>query len=175
MFIALTAVLLIEVLFLFSWAPFYFRTGIVLFNQRIAASPAELGQLSLAGLERDIPIRNAIRLVFHALPDGSVAFRESFAPFFGRRNFPVMRGLLVVDKHRREVQVIGRCSWLALILTVLAVPITLVLPEAWPTLACPLIFCVSYYIQRRRYVSVVEAVRARVRSELPRGFVDPRR
>ncbi|WP_239518990.1 hypothetical protein [Stenotrophomonas maltophilia] len=41
----LIAVLLIEVLLLVLCAPFFFRTGIVLFNQRIAAAPAELAQL----------------------------------------------------------------------------------------------------------------------------------
>ncbi|HDS1038078.1 TPA: hypothetical protein QDZ42_001273 [Stenotrophomonas maltophilia] len=175
MAIALIALLLIEVLLLLRWAPFFFGTGIVLFNQRIAASPDELSQLSLAGLEHDLPIDRWMRLVFHALPDGSVAFRESFAPNFGGRYFALMRGLLVVDKRRREVRVIGRCSWFALVLTVLVVPIILVRPMAWPMLVCPLIFYMGYHIQRKRYASVVEVVRARVRSEFPRGFVDPRR
>lgn len=172
MAIALIALLLIEVLLLVFWAPFFFRTGIILFNQRVAASPAELSQLSLAGLDHDLPIEKWLRLAFRALPDGSVAFRESFEPSFQGRYFGLMRGLIVVETRRREVRVIGRCSWFALILTLLVVPIMLVRPMAWPMLACPLIFYVGYRIQRRRYANVVEAVRARLRSEFPRRFVD---
>jgi hypothetical protein len=105
MAIALIAVLLIEVLLLVLWAPFFFRTGIVLFNQRIAATPAELAQLSLAGLEHDLPADTWLRLVFRALPDGSVAFCESFTPSFGGRYFPLMRGRVKIDARRRGIRV----------------------------------------------------------------------
>jgi len=171
MAIALIALLLVEVLLLLFWAPFFFRCGIVLFNQRVAASPAELRQVSLAGLDHDLPIEKLLRLVFHALPDGSVAFRESFEPSFQGRYCGLMRGLIVIDTRRREVRVIGRCSWFALLLTVLVVPIMLVRPMAWPMLVCPLIFYMGYRIQRRRYANVVEAIRARLRSKFPQRFV----
>lgn len=173
MAIALIAVLLIEVLLLVLWAPFFFRTGIVLFNQRIAATPAELAQLSLAGLEHDLPADTWLRLVFRALPDGSVAFRESFAPSFGGRYFPLMRGRVMIDAQRREVRVVGRCSWFALGLTLMLVPIILVRPAASPMLVALLLllFYMGYFIQRRRYAHVVEAVRARIRSEFPQRMV----
>ena len=171
MAIALIALLLIEVLLMLFWAPFFFRTGIVLFNQRVAASPAELSQLSLVGLDHDLPLEKWLRLAFHALPDGSMAFRESFAPHFGSRYFPLMRGLIVVDTLRREVRAIGRCSWLALVFSVALLPIILVRPMAWPMVAFLLVFYMGYYIQRRRYANVVEAVRARLRSEFPRRLV----
>ncbi|HYQ23302.1 hypothetical protein [Stenotrophomonas sp.] len=172
MAIALIALLLIEVLLLVFWAPFFFRTGIILFNQRVAASPAELNQLSLGGLDHDLPIEKWLRLAFHALPDGSVAFRESFAPHFGSRYFPLMRGHLVIDKRRREVRVIGRCSWFALVFSVVLLPIILVRPMAWPMVAFLLVFYMGFYIQRRRYANVAEAVRARLCSEFPRRFID---
>lgn len=38
-----------------------------------------------------------------------------------------------------------------------------------------LVFYMGYRIQLRRYVEVIEAVRARVRSEFPQRFVDPSR
>jgi len=172
MALALIALLLVEVLLLVRWAPFFFGTGIALFNQRIAASPAELAQLSLGGLEHDLPDEKWMRLVFHALPDGSVAFRESYAPHFGGRYFPLLRGQLVVDTRRREVRVIGRCSWFALVFTAMLLPIVLVRPMAWPMVVFLLVFYMGYYIQRRRYAGVVEAVRARLRSEFPRRSVD---
>lgn len=171
MAIALIALLLIEVLLLLLWAPFFFRTGIVLFNQRIAATPAELAQLSLAGLEHDLPADTWLRLVFRALPDGSIAFRESFAPSFGGRYFPLMRGRVMIDARRREVRVVGLCSWFALGLTLMLVPIILVRPAASPMLVALLLFYMGYFIQRRRYAHVVEAVRARIRSEFPQRMV----
>lgn len=70
----------------------------------------------------------------------------------------MLHGQIVVDKRRREVRVFGRCSWFALVLTVLLVPIVLLRPVAWPMLAVPLLFSIGYYIQRRRYANVVEAV-----------------
>ncbi|HEL4109927.1 TPA: hypothetical protein UM343_000004 [Stenotrophomonas maltophilia] len=175
MAIALIIVLLMELLLLILWAPFFFRTGIVLFNQRIAASPAELARLSLAGLEQDLPTERWMSQAFHALPDGSVAFRESFAPHFGGRYFPLMRGQLMVDKRRREVRVIGRCSWFALAMTVMLLPIILIHPAAWPMLAFLLVFYMGYRIQLRRFADVVEVVRARVRCEFPKRFIDPHR
>ncbi|WP_313140315.1 hypothetical protein [Stenotrophomonas sp.] len=163
MALALIALMLVELLLLLRWAPFFFRSGIILFNQRVAASTAELSQLSLAGLEYDLPVGKWLRQAFHALPDGSVAFRESFAPHFGGRYFPLMHGQLVIDKRRREVRVIGRCSWFALAMTVTLLPITLVYPSTWPMLGFLLVFYMGYRIQLGRYAEVVEAVRARLR------------
>ncbi|WP_313445327.1 hypothetical protein [Stenotrophomonas indicatrix] len=171
MAIALIALLLIELLLLALWAPFFFRTGIALFNQRIAATPAELAHLSLAGLEHDLPPDTWLCLVFRALPDGSIAFRESFVPSVGRRYFPLMRGRVMIDARHREVRVIGLCSWFALGLTLMLVPVILVRPAAWPMLVALVLFYIGYLIQRRRYVEVVEAVRARLRSEFPKRFV----
>ncbi|MGF6416978.1 hypothetical protein ABH900_000439 [Stenotrophomonas sp. AN71] len=175
MAIALIALMLLELLLLLFWAPFFFRTGIVLFNQRVAASPAELTRLSLGGLEYDLPTDKWLSFVFHALPDGSAVFRESFAPGYGGRYFPLMHGQLVVDKRRREVRVIGRCSWFALILAMMLLPIIVMHPMAWPMLGFLLVFYMGYRIQLRRYAEVVEAVHARVRSEFPRRFTDPKR
>ncbi|MEN4954067.1 hypothetical protein [Stenotrophomonas indicatrix] len=171
MAIALITLLLVEVLLLVMWAPFFFRAGIVLFNQRVAATPAELAQLSLARLEHDLPTDTWLRLVFHALPDGSIAFRESFAPSFGGRYFPLMRGRVMIDARRREVRVVGLCSWFALGLTLMLVPVILVRPAAWPMLVALLLFYMGYFIQRRRYADVVEAVRAWLRSEFPQRLV----
>lgn len=51
-------------------------------------------------------------------------------------------------------------------------PIILVRPMAWPMVALLLMFCMGYYIQRRLYANVVEAMRARLHSKFPRRFVD---
>ena len=43
---------------------------------------------------------------------------------------------------------------------------------AWPMVVFLLVLYMGYYIQRRRYAGVVEAVRSRLRSEFPRRFID---
>jgi len=78
---------------------------------------------------------------------------------------------VMIDARRREVRVVGRCSWFALGLTVMLVPIILVRPAASPMLVALLLFYIGYFIQRRRYAHVVEAVRARIRSEFPQRMV----
>ncbi|UID77293.1 hypothetical protein J3U96_11795 [Stenotrophomonas maltophilia] len=116
MAIALIALLLLETVLLMAWVAGYFSWGIILFNERIAASPAMQARLSLGSLECDLPQDKWLRLAFHALPDGSMAFRESFAPSFGLRYFPVMRGRIVLNARRHEVRVIGLCSWFVAIM-----------------------------------------------------------
>ncbi|KAF1017175.1 MAG: hypothetical protein GAK31_00434 [Stenotrophomonas maltophilia] len=55
MALVLIALLLVEMALLVLWVPGYFRSGIVLFNQRIAASPAMQARLALGALEHDLP------------------------------------------------------------------------------------------------------------------------
>ncbi len=82
-----------------------------------------------------------------------------------------MRGRVMIDARRREVRVLGLCSWFALGLTLMLVPVILVRPAAWPMLVALPLFYMGYFIQRRRYAEVVEAVRARLRSEFPQRLV----
>ncbi|OBU68508.1 hypothetical protein A9K58_06790 [Stenotrophomonas maltophilia] len=167
MAITLIAVLLIETALLMTWVAGYFRWGIILFNERIAASPALQARLSLGSLERDLPQDKWLRLAFHALPDGSMAFRESFAPSFGLRYFPVMRGRIVPNTRRHEVRVIGMCSWFVVVLSLLLLPLVAVRPMAAPMLLVLPLFLASYLIQKRRYAAIVEALRMQLKAEFP--------
>lgn len=168
MAIALIAVLLIETVLLMAWVAGYFSWGITLFNERIAASPAMQARLSLGSLERDLPHDKWLRLAFHALPDGSMAFRESFAPSFGLRYFPVMRGRIVLNARRHEVRVTGLCSWFVAILSLLLLPLVAMRPMVAPMLLVLPLFLASYLVQKRRYAAVVEALRMQLKAEFSR-------
>jgi len=168
MAIALIALLLIETVLMMAWAASYFSWGITLFNERIAASPAMQARLSLGSLERDLPQDKWLQLAFHALPDGSMAFRESFAPSFGLRYFPVMRGRIVLNARRHEVRVTGLCSWFVAILSLLLLPLVAMRPMVAPMLLVLPLFLASYLVQKRRYAAVVEALRMQLKAEFSR-------
>lgn len=168
MAIALIAVLLIETVLLMAWVAGYFSWGITLFNERIAASPAMQARLSLGSLERDLPQDKWLHLAFHALPDGSMAFRESFAPSFGLRYFPVMRGRIVLNARRHEVRVIGLCSWFVAILSLLLLPLVALRPMVAPLLVVLPLFLASYLVQKRRYADIVETLRMQLKAEFSR-------
>ncbi|WP_414493733.1 hypothetical protein [Stenotrophomonas maltophilia] len=168
MAITLIALLLIETVLLMTWVAGYFSWGIALFNERISASPAMHARLSLGSLERDLPQGKWLHLAFHALPDGSMAFRESFAPSFGLRYFPVMRGRIVLNVRRHEVRVIGLCSWFVAILSLLLLPLVAMRPMVAPMLLVLPLFLASYLVQKRRYAAIVELLRMQLRAEFPR-------
>lgn len=168
MAIALIALLLIETVLMMAWVAGYFSWGITLFNERIAASPAMQARLSLGSLERDLPRDKWLRLAFHALPDGSMAFRESFAPSFDLRYFPVMRGRIVLNARRHEVRVIGLCSWFVAILSLLLLPLVAMRPMVAPMLLVLPLFLASYLVQKRRYAAIVETLRMQLKAEFSR-------
>lgn len=168
MAIALIALLLIETVLMMAWVGGYFSWGITLFNERIAASPAMQARLSLGSLERDLPQDKWLDLAFHALPNGSMAFRESFAPSFGLRYFPVMRGRIVLNARRHEVRVIGLCSWFVAILSLVLLPLVTMRPMVAPMLLVLPLFLASYLVQKRRYAAVVEALRMQLKAEFSR-------
>ncbi len=168
MAIALIALLLLETVLLMAWVAGYFSWGIILFNERIAASPAMQARLSLGSLECDLPQDKWLRLAFHALPDGSMAFRESFAPSFGLRYFPVMRGRIVLNARRHEVRVIGLCSWFVAILSLLLLPLVAMRPMVAPMLLVLPLFLASYLVQKRRYAATVETLRMQLKAEFSR-------
>lgn len=168
MAIALIALLLIQTVLMMAWAAGYFSWGITLFNERIAASPAMQARLSLGSLERDLPQDKWLDLAFHALPDGSMAFRESFAPSFGLRYFPVMRGRIVLNARRHEVRVIGLCSWFVAILSLLLLPLVAMRPMVAPMLLVLPLFLASYLVQKRRYAAIVETLRMQLKAEFSR-------
>lgn len=169
------AVMLLEIGLQLAWNPLYFSTGIRLFRESIPASAVMRERLVLNCLERDVATQDWMPLVFRALPDGRMAFRESFFVAFTGRYYPVMRGLVVVDAGRNQVRVEGICSWMTLCIVALCVSVPLVIAAAWPMLLILALFAYCYVIQRRRYHGVADALREQMRTELPEAIMQLRR
>jgi hypothetical protein len=168
-------VMVLEIVLELTWNPLYFGTGIRLFNVRIPATAAMRERLVLNCLERDVATQKWLPLVFRALPDGRMAFRESFGMSVSGRYYPVMRGLVVVDAKRNQVRVEGICNWMTLSIGALCVAMPMVVTSAWPMLMMLGLFACCYLIQRRRYHGVAEALREQMRTELPEAIMRLRR
>jgi len=171
----LVALIVLEMVLLLTWSPLYFGTGVRLFSERIPASAEMRERLVLNCLERDVATQEGLPLVFRALPDGRMAFRESFFISFTGRYYPVMRGLVVVDAKRNQVRVEGICNWMTLGFGVLCVAMPMVVASTWPLLIILGLFVYCYFIQRRRYHGVAEALREQMRTELPEAVMHLRR
>lgn len=164
MLYALLLLFLVEPALQIAWNTRYCSSGIVLFNQRIAAPVQARARLTLNSLERDMAQYKWPPLVFHRLPDGSVAFRESYGMSY-RRYYPAMRGRIVVDARRNEVRVLGLCNWTMLGVTLLVLPMAFILPTSAPTLLLLPVFGASYWIQRRRFLEVLEVLRGQMAAD----------
>lgn len=174
-FYVVVAVMVLEIILELTWNPLYFVTGIRLFNERIPANAAMRERLVLNCLERDVATQRWLPLVFRALPDGRMAFRESFGMNFTGRYYPVMRGMVVVDAKRNQVRVEGICNWMTLGIAVLCVSMPMVVASTWPMLLMLAMFVYCYFIQRRRYHGIAEALREQMRIELPEAIMQLRR
>ena len=176
---ALAATIIIEYYLQLRWSPSYFVTGIRLFNERIPAPKAARERMSLNSLERDVAPLTWLDFVFKTLPDGRIGFRESFAPGLTgpmKRYYPVMRGLVEVDERRKEIRVIGVCNWNVLIIPFILLAAVVFRPGASPLLILPVVFVIGYFIQRKAYFKVVEAVKAQLSDDIRiNGFPQPRR
>ncbi|MBO9716292.1 MAG: hypothetical protein J7507_05650 [Pseudoxanthomonas sp.] len=158
MIIALVAVILVELLLLALWNRRYFGWGLPVFTQRIPAAPAALTRLPFNWLEGDYPPARWATLVFEPLSDDSCAFRETLLMPRGPGYVPIMRGLIVADRRRREVRVIGWCNWSIAMMAAIAVAGLAIKPAA--ALFFLGMLAVSYLVQRRRFQNVAAAVGA---------------
>jgi hypothetical protein len=158
MIIGLIVVVLVEALLMFSWNRGYFSWGLPLFQQRIEAPVAALSRLPFNWLEGDYPPASWATIVFEPLTENTCGFRETLLMARGPGYLPIMRGLIVADRKRREVRVIGWCNWGALLVAAMLVPALRPMPGVALCLFGFLVF--SYLVQRRRFQNVAIAVRA---------------
>ncbi len=175
--IAFAAIIIIESILQIRWNPGYFVTGIRLFNERIPAPKAARERMALNSLERDVAPLTWLDLVFKTLPDGRIAFRESYVPGFSgdmRRYYPVMRGLVEVDARRNEIRVVGVCNWNVVIIPFILLAAVVYRPAAAPMLFLPVVFVIGYFVQRKAYLQVVEAVKAQLSDDIPRALLTSR-
>ncbi|WP_369942895.1 hypothetical protein [Xanthomonas medicagonis] len=156
---ALLVLLLIEGILLVLWNRAYWPWGIPVFGRRIAVPTAALLRFPVDRLESEMEAKNWTALRFRPLSERTWAFRESFGIRFGWywRYPPVMRGLLVIDRQRREIRLVGVCNWWALYVVA-----TLILALAIKPAVVPigvLVLGASYLLQRHRFIGVEAAVR----------------
>lgn len=154
----LLALLAIELILQLTWQPLYYRSGIPLFSVRIPAPAASRSRLVAAALEHDVAEDGALVLAFRQLSDSDIAFRESCGLTM-RRYYPAMHGLIVIDAGRREVRVMGLANWFTWGLLLLIGAMIAVNPAAAVMLLMLPILFLGYWLQRRRYQNVVDAVR----------------
>lgn len=171
----IVCVMALEVVLQVAWNPTYFGLGIRIFNERIPATAEMRERLVLNCLERDVATQQWMPLVFRPLPDGRMAFRESYFAGFSGRYYPVMRGMVLVDARRNQVRVEGICNWMTVGIALMCVSMPMVVGSTWPMLLTLALFVYCYFIQRRRYHGVAEALREQMRIELPEAIMQSRR
>lgn len=153
------ALLLLEMFLLVCFITWYYKTGIVLFKERLPANAAARARLALHTLEGNILDNQRRPLVFMALSPHCMAFRRSQAPTFERRPFAIMRARVDVDHRRGEVRVVGMCSWFSVIC-----PAVIVLAQGYQGAMLVLLLGLplggmAYLLQRTAFREVVKAVR----------------
>jgi hypothetical protein len=154
---ALIALVLIEGVLLVSWSRAYWSWGLPLFSRRIAVPTSALLHFPFGQLEAEVAAEKWPALLFRPLSERTYAFRESFGIHFGWRYPPIMRGLIVIDRQRSEIRLVGWCSWTVLFAVATLVPAMAVKPGA--VLIVALLLGVSYLMQRHRFMAIDSAVR----------------
>lgn len=172
---ALIALVLIEGILLVSWNRAYWAWGLPLFSRRIVVPTSALLHFPFDRLEGEVTSEKWPTLLFHPLSKRICAFRESFGIHFGWRYPPMMRGLIVIDRQRGEIRVVGRCNWTVLFAVGILIPTITVKPSA--VLIVALLLGGSYLMQRHRFVAVDSAVRRLMMTGEPQRLVgrDPDR
>ncbi len=116
--LALLAVFAVEAFLSSRWLPSYFRSGPIVFSQRIVPRRAAQGLPLPLKLEYEMRSPYVPALLFRTLSADEIAFRE---PLFEVRLLsysPVMHGHIESCPDERSVFVRGRLNWSALVLFV---------------------------------------------------------
>ncbi|QNH15550.1 hypothetical protein HEP74_00673 [Xanthomonas sp. SS] len=154
---ALIALLLIEGALLVLWNRAYWSWGIPLFSRRITVPTSALLHFPFDRMEGEVAAEKWPALVFRPLSRRTWAFRESFGLHFGWRYPPIMRGLIVIDRQRSEIRVVGLCSWSALFAVATLALAVAVKPAAMLIVA--VLLGGNYLMQQHRFMAVDSAVR----------------
>jgi hypothetical protein len=157
--VAWVTLLFLELALAARWSAMYFRSGVLLFRQRVVS------QQSAARLEEDLNLTFEREfwspLTFRQLPDGSVAFRERFSPFPMWLSYyiPVMHGR-ITPMPQGGVDVIGRSNWTAPLVGAMIMGRTLV--EGGPLLAgvFGMFLSAMYAAQAMRFRQVAQVTAA---------------
>ena len=160
MLIVMLVLFAVELFLLVSFVSAYYRTGIVLFKERLPANAKARERLALHTLDGERLGVDRRPLALQSLDETCLAFR--FSPplsMESRRTLFLMRGRVDVDAKRGEVRIVGMCSWIepALLVAMLIIFEAKYLPLMLPIFM--LAYTVMYWVQRRAFQNVVKAVR----------------
>ena len=155
---AVFVVLILEIFFSGTWASFYFRKGVLLFQRRVQIAQTFTCVPEPDQLEQSLKKSYLPSLVFHKLDLYTYAFREKLFELNLFGYTPVMHGLLSFHPEKAEVVVTGFANWFvfAFCLAVIILfrewfdPLFILFPAA--------IVSAIYIFQSRRYATVADIV-----------------
>jgi len=107
---------ILDSILLGSWAPFYFRAGIIIFKKELLLPNAI--NIDLKRLEDALSKSIMTPLLFKQIGEYEYAFREKLFDFrlIGLRYTPIMHGLLLTSGS--TVKIIGKLNWFGLFFSI---------------------------------------------------------
>jgi hypothetical protein len=113
-FAGLIAIAITETILAARWNRTYFRSGVLIFRQRIPFAGAIQSLPDAAHLDALLGSRWAPSILFRELSPGELAFREAFLEFRLLSYTPIMHGHIEAVPAERAVLVEGRLNWFTL-------------------------------------------------------------
>jgi hypothetical protein len=157
-FLALIAITIAETVLAARWNRAYFRSGLLIFRQRIGFVGAIQSLPAAAHLDALLKGRWGPSLLFRELSPGELAFREALFEFRLLSYTPIMHGHIEALPAELVVLVEGRLNWSTLGFVLM---IALVLDRASSLVFLPFFVVVVgliYLIQALRYRRVTTAL-----------------
>ncbi len=122
--------MIIELILNRWWVPAYFRKGILLFKKSFRFYKESSPLIDDLNSDLTFEFHRALlpAIVFDNISDNEIAFRESFI-HFGIPNLFIMRGLIKIDKTKRQVIMMGFLNWYVLCILCTFALYILIAPE----------------------------------------------
>ena len=102
---------IVEVVFLATWNPTYFRIGIPIYSKQHSFNGTAPNPINEEILNEAFKKAITPSLVFKQINNGEYAFREKLLQFTLFTYTPIMRGRLEIDESSRVIRVIGCINW----------------------------------------------------------------
>ena len=162
--VSLMLLVLAETYLAGRWYPFFYRSGIPIYNRTYHFPNVTAGKIDVAKLLTEFDNAWAPSLIFHEIGTDEYAFREALFQFRIFSYSPVMHGHIQILPHKAMVTVTGRLYWMILLV---AAYLIFVVPMEWlpqSLLALGAVFAFLYFIQVRRFNRVAAFIRGQLGS-----------
>ncbi len=116
LFITIFVVLVAEIALQGTWNSRYLTTGLPIFKMKIRVESISSPIPAIDEIEEMLRHAASPRLVFHAVDEKQLAFRERLWSFRLIQSTPVMRGLIRCDPINREIVVVGYVYWITAVI-----------------------------------------------------------